>query len=297
LFFKLLVVEDMIRKVVIPAAGLGTRLLPATKQQPKEMLPVFAVGVNGQLCLKPLIQLVFEKLYENGFREFCLVVGRGKRSIEDHFTLDNDFIDYLIKNNKLDMAGELDQFYEKVRNANVFFVNQPEPKGFGDAVYHAKPFTGKEAFMVHVGDDFIVSRNDEYLKRLVKTFEMYEADATFCVEKVRDPRKYGVIKGKKIDKNLYQVTGIMEKPARPQSNIAIIAIYVFNERIYDGIEKAKPDVGGEIQLTDGIKQLIDEDCNVYAIELNPNERRIDIGTPKSYWIALNATRKLKEFNL
>lgn len=242
----------MIRKVVIPAAGLGTRLLPATKQQPKEMLPVFAIDINGQLCLKPLIQLVFEKLYENGFREFCFVVGRGKRSIEDYFTLDNDFIEYLTKNNKFGIAGELGEFYEKVRNSSILFVNQSEPKGFGDAVYQAKPFTGKEAFMVHAGDDFIVSTNDGYLKRLMETFEIYEADATFCVEKVKYPKKYGVIQGKKIGENLYQVTGIEEKPSRPQSNIAIVAVYVFRDRIYSDIEKAEPDAGGEIQLTDGI---------------------------------------------
>lgn len=287
----------MIRKVVIPAAGLGTRLLPATKQQPKEMLPVFAcMHANGQLCLKPLIQLVFEKLYENGFREFCLVVGRGKRSIEDHFTLDNGVIEYLTKNDKLEMARELNQFFEKIRNSTMFFVNQPEPKGFGDAVLQAKTFTGKEAFMVHVGDDLVISRNNGYLKRLVQTFETYDADAVFCVEIVEDPRKYGVIQSRKISKKLYQVTGMEEKPERPRSNMGIVAIYIFSERIYDGIKKVKPDSAGEIQLTDGIQQLIDEHCNVYAIELDSGERRIDIGTPKSYWLAMrtciNMTKKL-----
>lgn len=287
----------MIRKVVVPAAGLGTRLLPATKQQPKEMLPVFAMDINGQLCLKPLIQLVFEKLYENGFREFCFVVGRGKRSIEDHFTLDDDFIKYLTTNDKFGIAKELNQLYEKVRNSSIVFVNQPEPKGFGEAVYHARPFTGKEAFMVHAGDDFIISRNGDFLVRLMETFEVYEADAVLCVEKVKDPRKYGVVQGEKIGQHLYQVTSIEEKPARPQSNIAIVGIYVFTKRIYDGIEKAKPNASGEIQLTDGIQQLIDENCNVYAIQLDRNERRIDIGTPESYWIALDATRKLRQRSL
>jgi len=150
--------------------------------------------------------------------------------------------------------------------------------------------------MVHAGDDFVISKSDEYLKRLMETFERYKADAAFCVEKVKDPRKYGVIQGKKIGKFVYKVTGIKEKPKRPQSDIAIIAIYVFRERIYDEIGKARSDAGGEIQLTDGIEQLIDENCDVYAVELNPNERRIEIGTPESYWIALNETKKLKESN-
>ncbi len=284
----------MIRKVVIPAAGLGTRLLPVTKQQPKEMLPVFALDTNGQLCLKPLIQLVFEKLHDNGFREFCLVVGKGKRSIEDHFTLDTDFIEYLTRNDKPDTARELNLFYEKVCNSKIFFVNQHEPKGFGDAVYHAKAFTGKEAFMVHVGDDFVLSKNDGYLKRLVRTFETYDADAVFCVERVKDPKKYGVIQGRKTGKKLYQVTGVEEKPKRPRSNIAILAIYVLSERIYDALEKVKLDFAGEIQLTDGIQQLINDQCGVYAVELDRGERRIDIGTPKAYWLALNTTKKLSD---
>lgn len=282
----------MIRKVVIPAAGLGTRLLPVTKQQPKEMLPVFASDTNGELCVKPLIQLVFENLYANDFREFCLVVGRGKRSIEDHFTLDNDFIEYLTRNGKHNTARELISFYEKVRDSKMFFVNQPEPKGFGDAVHHAKAFTGKDPFMVHVGDDFVLSRDNGYLKRLVETFETYDADAVVCVEKVEDPRKYGVIQGREVGKRIYSVTGLEEKPAQPRSDMGIVAIYIFSERIYGGIEQVKPDSAGEIQLTDGIQQLIDENCDVYAVELDPSERRIDIGTPQSYWLALSVTKNL-----
>lgn len=278
----------MIKKAVIPAAGLGTRLLPATKQQPKEMLPVFALGVDGELCLKPFIQLVFENLYDNGFREFFFVVGRGKRSIEDHFTLDNEFVDFLKKKKKLGMVKELDAFYRRVSNSHIVFLNQPEPKGFGDAVHRAKHFTGKEAFMVNAGDDFIISKNNAYLKKLTDVFEKCSADVTFLVERVRDPRKYGVVEGRRIGKGIYQVTGVKEKPEHPQSNIAIVAIYIFTDRIYSGIEQTRSDTKGEIQLTDGIQRLIEEDCNVYAIELGRNEKRIDLGTPKSYWFALSS---------
>jgi len=280
----------MIRKAVIPAAGLGTRLLPATKQQPKEMLPVFCWDSKKQLCLKPLIQVVFEKLYDSNLEEFCFIVGRDKRSIEDHFTLDNSFIARArAKINKSTAVGELERFYEKVRASKIFFVNQPEPKGFGDAICYAEPFTGNEPFVVHAGDDLILSRNNEYFKTLVRIFEKTQADAVFCVEKVEDPRRYGVIQGKKIGKRLYQVTEIDEKPMYPQSNIALVALYVFSRTIYHGIRSARDTANGEIQLTTGIQKLIEEGCRVYAVELSQDEKRVDIGTPLSYWSALNST--------
>ena len=274
---------------MISAAGLGTRLLPATNEQPKEMLPFFVRGVNGQLCLKPLLQIVFERLYNAGFREFCFIVGRGKRSLEDHFTMDNNFVKQLKNRNKFDLAKELDQFYEKICNSNIIFINQPEPLGFGDAIYHAKLFTGKEEFLVHAGDDLIISMNNDHLKRLINVFEKYNADAAFCVERVGNPEKYGVITGKQIDKNVYKVEKIIEKPSVPPSNIAIVGIYIFKAKIYEVIPKIPPDVNNEIQLTDAIQRLMNEKCDVYAVELNQNEKRIDIGTPESYWAALNET--------
>jgi len=279
----------MIRKAVIPAAGLGTRLLPATKQQPKEMLPIFCWDSNKQLYLKPIIQVVFEKLYDNNFEEFCFIVGRDKRSIEDHFTLDNSFIEYLTKTNKPTALSELDRFYEKVRASKIFFVNQPKPRGLGDALCYAEPFTGNEPFVVHAGDDLILSKNNRYFKTLVEIFEENQADAVFCVETLEDPRSYGVIQGKKIGKRLYQVTGIDEKPTHPQSNLAIVAVYVFSKAIYNGIRSARDSANGEIQLTSGIKQLIEEGSRVYAVELSQDEKRVDIGTPHSYWSALNYT--------
>lgn len=283
----------MIKKAVIPAAGLGTRLLPATKHQPKEMLPIFAVDASGQICLKPIIQIVFEVLYENGFREFCFIVGRNKRSIEDHFTLDIDFVKYLAEKNKFNFAKEMDQFYDKLRNAHIAFINQPEPRGFGDAVYLAKSFTSDEAFLVHAGDDLIISKNNSCLNRLKKTFEKYNADAAFCVEKVHDPRRYGVIQGRKIGEKLYRVIEVQEKPKRPKSDLAIIAVYIFNRRVYNCIEQIKY-AYDELQLTDAIQKLLDDNGDVYAVELDSDEKRIDVGTPESYWFALSLTKRLSE---
>lgn len=281
----------MLRKAVIPAAGLGTRLLPATKEQPKEMLPVFAMGVNGVMRVKPFLQVVFEQLYCVGFKDFCFVVGRGKRSIEDHFTLDNSLIQQLSRKNEFDLVKELIDFYAKVSKSNLVFVNQPEPGGFGDAVSYAKNFTGSEPFLVHAGDDLVLSKSNRSIKRLVQVFEDQVADAVFYVQKVEDPRKYGVIDGKKVDLNLYQVMRIEEKPSSPSSNLAAIAIYAFSPKIYNAIEKTHPDGHNEIQLTNAIQHLINEGRVVYALELDKGEKRIDIGTPDSYWEVLRTTRK------
>jgi len=279
----------LLKKAVIPAAGLGTRLLPITKELPKEMLPVITLMKNGRICLKPMLQAIFEQLYDVGFKEFVFIVGRGKRAIEDHFLPDEDFIQNLKTKNKKDIAEELQGFYQKLTESNVVFINQPKPKGFGDAVGRAALFTGNENFLMQAGDDLIISKNNNHLKRAAKTFEEYDADTLFLVEEVPDPRKYGVITGKEIKRGIFKVTGIVEKPEKPPSNLAIIALYIFKPIIYKAIRKVEPDENGEIQLADALKLLIDWNCKVYGLKLKPNERRIDIGTAESYLEMLKST--------
>lgn len=275
-----------VRKAVITAAGLGTRLLPYTKELPKEMLPLFARCVHGGLCLKPVLQLIFEQLYSYGVREFCFVVGRGKRAIEDFFTRDSNFLEYLYVKNKRELAQDLDEFYRRVESSTIMFVNQPEPRGFGDAVYRARFFVGDEPFIVHAGDDLILSKNASHLARLAKVFEEMNAEAVFLVERVGDPRRYGVIRGVEVCPRVYKVVDIVEKPRKPPSNIAAIAIYIFTSKIFRALERVAPDQSGEIQLTDAIKLLVEEGYPVYAVELLPDEKRLDVGTPESYWNAL-----------
>lgn len=280
----------MLKKAVIPAGGLGTRLLPATKEQPKEMLPVFSRLPSETLCVKPFLQIVFERLYGAGFRDFCFIVGRGKRSIEDHFTVDTSFIDYLRRKNLTEVLKELNHFYEIVSSSNVVFVNQPDPRGFGNAVSYAEHFTGGDSFLVHAGDDLILSGNNQYLRRLVQVFETRNADAVLYVEEVKNPQRYGVIEGKKIEDNLYRLTRIEEKPIIHFSNLAIIAVYAFSPKIYDSIGKTATDSNGEIQLTNAIQNLIDDNCEVYALKLRNGEKRVDIGTPESYRKMLETVR-------
>ncbi len=161
----------LVRKVIIPAAGLGTRLFPATKEQPKEMLPIFSTTPKEDLLVKPVVQLVFEQLYDAGLREFCYVVGRGKRGIEDHFTPDAHCITTLEDMGKSGQATDLKVFYEKLETSTSMWVNQPEPKGLGNAVLMAQPFVQNQSCLVHAGDSCIISRDMDYLKKLLEAFK------------------------------------------------------------------------------------------------------------------------------
>jgi UTP--glucose-1-phosphate uridylyltransferase len=276
----------MIRKAVIPAAGLGTRLLPATMEEPKEMLPIFALGINGQIYVKPLLQLVFEQLYDGGIREFCFITGKTKRAIEDHFTQDYEYIAMLKRRSKFDLAEDLESFYKKLEDSRVVWINQPEPKGFGEAVHRARAFIGDEEFLVHAGDTYIITREGAHLKRLVKIHQELDADATLLLQRMEDPRQYGIVEVEKLAGENYRVNKAIEKPEKPTSKLAIMPIYIFRPVIFEALEKTPPGKGEEIQLTDGIQMLIDWKRKVYAIKLKPDENRLDIGSPETYWHAL-----------
>jgi len=281
----------MIKKVVVPAAGLGTRLFPATKEQPKEMLPIFSRLVNGDVGVRPLLQLVFEQLYDVDFREFCFVVGRGKRAIEDHFTPDSNCVSLLKGRGKVDQARDLEGFYLKLKSSIIIWVNQPEPKGFGDAVLTAQPFVQSEPCLVHAGDTYIISRDAEHLKLLMGVYERLSADAAFLVQEIEDPRQYGIIEANEVERGVYRVLTAVEKPEKPPTNLAIMPIYVFHPVIFKALEKTAPGVGGEVQLTDAIQRLVEWGLNVYAVRLNPNDVRLDIGNPETYWEALSLSYK------
>jgi len=281
----------MVQKVVIPSAGLGTRLFPATKEQPKEMLPIFSMTSNGEIVVKPLLQMVFEQLYDAGFQEFCFVVGRGKRSIEDHFTPDHNSISMLQVMGKKDPAADLADFYSKLRTSTIVWVNQPEPRGFGDAVTMAKPFVQSERCLVHAGDTYIISKDTEHIKSLISTYDRLNADVAFLVQEIENPRQFGIIEAEKIENGVYKVRAAMEKPEKPLSNLAIMPIYIFHPVIFKALEKTPPGKGGEIQLTDAIQRLIDWGLNVYAMKLKKDQIRLDIGSPETYWEALSLSYK------
>ncbi|MHA1334065.1 MAG: UTP--glucose-1-phosphate uridylyltransferase [Candidatus Odinarchaeia archaeon] len=275
----------MVRKAVIPVAGLGTRLLPVTKEQPKEMLPIFAKNSTNNICVKPLVQMIFEQLYTTGFREFCFIVGRGKRAIEDHFTPDTYYISSLNSRGKNNYAYDLKNFYAKINSSSIIWVNQPEPKGFGDAVLKAETFVSGEPFLTHAGDTLIVSKNNDHIQRLIEMHEKVNADVSFIIQPVEDPRQYGVVEVEEKGE-FYKVVDAVEKPAEPITNLAIMPVYIFTSKIFDILHKTKPGVGGELQLTDAIREVILSNGKVYAIKLRKDELRLDVGTPTTYWEAL-----------
>lgn len=275
-------------KVIIPAAGMGTRLLPATKEQPKEMLPLFARASGGQVCLKPLLQLVFEQLYDIGFREFYFIIGREKRAIEDHFTPEFGYVDMLKRKKKNELADELGKFYQKIENSTIVWVNQPEPKGFGDAVLKAA-FVGDEPVFVHAGDTCIISDRNRHLKNLMKIHKELGADMTCLLREVKDPRQYGIATVEKAKGDTFRVTKVVEKPERPTSNLAIMPIYIFRPIIFKVLEGTSPGKGNEIQLTDGIQKLIDLGLKTHAVKLTPSDIWLDIGTIETYWAALETS--------
>jgi UTP--glucose-1-phosphate uridylyltransferase len=277
-----------VRKLVIPAAGLGTRLLPTTKEMPKEMLPIFT-SFRGKVVTKPLLQAVFEDLHSKGIREFCFVVGRGKRAIEEHFTPDTGFLEELRRRGKNLEAEMLGEFYARIRSSRIVWVNQPEPKGFGDAVACAEPFVGGEPFAVHAGDTLILS--PDYWERLVETFERRNLGACFLVKEVENPKIYGVVVPGEEEGGAVSVKGVVEKPEKPPSNLAVMPVYIFDPILLKALKVVKAGPRGEIELTDAIQKVIEWGFEVKAVKLREGEERLDIGTPETYWEALRISRE------
>lgn len=282
--------KTKVKKAVIPAAGLGTRLLSATKEFPKEMLSVFSRGADGNLSLKPVVQLIFEQLFDSSIRDFCFVVGRGKRAIEDHFTPDSSFVRLLKSKGKVVQAREILEFYSRVSKSSMMWVNQPEPRGFGDAVLRAEPASGGAPILVHAGDNHVISPRNDHIQRMLRAKSTGKADATILLRYVPDPRRYGVAEVTREGGEL-RVKRVIEKPARPTSKLALLPTYLFEPVIFDILRRTRPGVGGEIQLTDAIQGMIDRGLKVNAVQLLPHEYWLDVGTPETYWEALNVSHR------
>ena len=273
-------------KIVITAAGKGTRLLPFTKEMPKEMMPIFSNVSASKKIVLPLLQYVYEQLYSMNFRDYCFVVGREKRSIEDHFTPHEMYLRDLNKDYKNIMI----KFYNKLENSHLVWINQNKPLGFGDAVRHAEKYVGKEDFMVHAGDIAILSKNKHPALRLIETAKKNpDAKAILLCKKVKDLKGYGVPTLSKLSDNLFTVKEVVEKPDRPKSKFGILALYYFKSDIFSSLKKIKPGKGKEFQLTDAIQNMIQEKQKVLAITLNKNEDVIDVGTVESYKTAQEIT--------
>jgi UTP--glucose-1-phosphate uridylyltransferase len=251
-----------VRKAVFPAAGFGTRFLPATKAIPKEMLPVVD---------KPLIQYTVEEAKASGLEEGIIVTGMGKSAIEDHFDTSFELELLLKEKGRKKTLGMIEQVSGLMHYA---YTRQKKPLGLGHAILCTKNLVGNEPFAVFLGDDIIVAKVPA-MKQMLRVFKKYSA-SILAVQRV--PRSqahlYGIIKAKQVSPRVYRVIDLMEKPKRPPSNLAIIGRYILTPEIFDAIEGTRPGRGGEIQLTDGIKSLM-KSQEVYAYEFEGD--RFDAG--------------------
>lgn len=259
-----------IRKLVIPVAGLGTRFLPATKAQPKEMLPIVD---------KPIIQYVVEEAVASGVTDIIMVTGPGKRALEDHFSPNYELVNMLKKQGKEDLAEEV----KKVSDlANFIFIRQKGPYGNGTPVLCAKDLVGDEPFAVMWGDEFIYAKPPR-LKQCLDVFAKY-GDPVISGIRVdkQEVSKYGIVDVKHIEKNVYQILSLIEKPSveSAPSNLAAHGCYVLTPDIFGELEKVKPGQGGEIWLTDAIKSLMKK-RPVYTCEIK-NGVYYDTGSKLGY---------------
>ncbi|MFL0251717.1 UTP--glucose-1-phosphate uridylyltransferase GalU [Clostridium neuense] len=253
-----------VKKAIIPAAGLGTRFLPATKAQPKEMLPIVD---------KPTIQYIIEEAVASGIEEILIITGRNKRAIEDHFDksveLENELESHG-KENLLKLVKDISNM------AEIYYIRQKEPKGLGHAINCAKTFVGNEPFAVMLGDD-VVDAQKPCLRQLIDCYDEYKT-SILGVQKVehKEVYKYGVINGMHIDGNVYKVKDLVEKPKVEEapSDIAILGRYIITPEIFNILSNTKPGKGGEIQLTDALRTLMQSEAMyAYAFE----GRRYDVG--------------------
>ncbi|HYF77470.1 MAG TPA: UTP--glucose-1-phosphate uridylyltransferase GalU [Symbiobacteriaceae bacterium] len=266
-----------VRKAVIPAAGFGTRFLPATKAQPKEMLP---------LVDTPIIQYVVQEALDAGIEDILIVTGRGKRAIEDHFDRSVELEVFLENGHKV---GLLDAVRDVGSLVNVHFVRQKEQLGLGHAIYQARQHVGNEPFAVLLGDEIFFGEPPG-LAQLIDIHDRTAGSSVVGVLQVppEQVHRYGVIRPQQVDERLYRALDLVEKPSREEapSNLAIAGRYVLDPAIFDVLESLPPGKNGEIQLTDAL-QVLGRSSSVYGYELNA--RRYDVGEKLGY---LQATVEL-----
>ena len=259
-----------IRKAVIPAAGLGTRFLPATKAQPKEMLPIVD---------KPTIQYIIEESVKSGIEEILIVTGRNKKCIEDHFDKSIELELELEKSNKTELLKVVRDISNLV---DIYFIRQKEPKGLGHAIKCAKTFVNNEPFAVLLGDDIVYNDEKPCLKQLIDCYNEYHTSILGVQDvAMENVDKYGIVDGMVIENEVCRVKGLVEKPSVDDapSNLAILGRYIITPRIFDILENTPPGKGGEIQLTDALLMLLEEEP-IYAYKFDG--KRYDVGDKFGY---------------
>ena len=262
---------------VVPVAGMGTRLLPATKSQPKEMLPV------GR---KPVVHYVVDELARMGINRLLFITGPGKASIENHFDLNDELVRVLRETGREEALAELEYEHAAMQ---YFYTRQRQLLGLGHAILCSESFVGNQPFVVALGDSIIgMNAESDIVQRMKQCFIEKNASAVIAFEEVpiSDVYRYGIAKPKSND-DIFEIEDLIEKPAVEEapSNLAIAARYVFAPAIFNAIKMTQPGKGGEIQITDAIRLLMQEGGSVYGVRLRNTERRYDIGNFQAYFRA------------
>lgn len=255
----------MIKKAVIPAAGYGTRFLPATKSQPKEMIPIIDT---------PVIQYVVEEAVASGITDILMIIGKGKRAIEEHFDRSPILEESLLKKQNLEM---LDKIRSISNMANIHFIWQKEMNGLGDAILHAKHHVGNEPFVILLGDTLVQSEDGPVTKQLIDVYEQNKG-SVIALEEVKPEMvsRYGIVDGDVISDKVVQAKDWIEKPSIEEapSNLAVASRYLFTPDIFDYLETTKPGKNNEVQLTDAMKEMV-KDHPMFGVKFKG--KRYDIG--------------------
>ena len=268
----------MINLALIPVAGWGTRMLPATKSQPKEMLPI------GR---KPVVQFVVEELVQSGIRRLLFITGQGKTSIENHFDLDASLVAYLRDTGREEQLRDL-QFARQ--DVEYFYTRQRQQLGLGHAVLCGQAMIGQQPFVVALGDSIIgLHAQSQNVSRMTSIFESEKADVVLAFDDVspQEVVHFGIALPKGTPGDIFEVADLIEKPSvnEAPSTLAAAGRYVFSPAIFEALAKTQPGRGGEIQLTDAIRLLLNDGRKVLGVRLTPQEKRFDIGNFESYFQA------------
>ena len=263
---------------VVPVAGRGTRLIPLTKSQPKEMLP---------LGRKPTVQHVVQELTLSGIRELLFITGPGKAAIENHFDIDSELTEHLRTNGKEDLLAELDFEREDIE---YFYTRQRRQLGLGHAILCARPFVGRRPFLVALGDSLIgLNSQSDVCRRMIETFDREGADAVIAFQEV--PRSevvhYGIAEVNGEPSDVFDLSDLIEKPSVEDapSNLAVAARYICRPSIFEKLERTEPGKNGEIQLTDALRMMLRDGGHILGIRLAPGEKRYDVGNFEAYFNA------------
>ena len=282
------------KTAVITTGGLGTREATITKSNPKTMLPVYTdSNYDNDPVLKPIIELIFDGLFDKGFRRFCIIVSSNhKNIIKNHLTPDATFLKLLSKRNAYHdkrFARILSKLYKKIDKSEIAWVSQKTPMGFGHALLSARKFVGDNNFLLHAGDTYFP--NYEFIPEFIKSFKRdRQISCNLLLESKKLLDGYGIAQ---ITKRSGQsiVFDVEEKPKKPKSNFAILPVYAFKPIIFDALKKTNHGYNSELQVTDAIKTMID--CNEKIVAMRIKQKWFDIGTPQRYLDALNYSFKIQ----